>query len=258
MTNLKTPDQLRGLINRLIDSWDRDRARGVEMKSEYARANGPMIWSLTHHTTRLARTVVHLSNSGDMLVAAPLIRLCIENAMTASWLLVGQDAASALIHEGLRQRKAAIDGILNHGGHSFDAADVERAADELDEFEGLGTGEGRHIEQRFTALVGGAEVYSTYRIASSLSHAGMVLADFYLRVVQKSEDAPLGIALNPDPDAEKSAAWLGTTAAMLALAMNAFNAIDKEGRQKSQVESALRQLGVSGEIVLVNSITPAT
>jgi hypothetical protein len=257
MTTVRTADEIRGLISRLVRSWDRERGRGFNMKIEYAKAAGPMIWSLTHHTTRLSKTICDLSRTDDMLVAVPLIRLCIDNAMTAAWLAVDQQAAEALIHEGLRQRKNAVDGLVKAGAEGFDADELKKAADELDRFEPRKLAEGQHVEPRMKAIKNGQQSYSLYRIASSFSHAGMTLADSYLQAIPASADAPLGLALAPDNKLDHVEAWLGTTASMLTLAMSAYNMIDADGRQKSQVDRAAKQIGMGTKIELARATAPA-
>ena len=80
--NLPDPASIRAFMKKYIALWDRDAELPFEMMSEYVRGTGPIIWSLTNHTVELARTIVELSAADRMIIATPLIRLCVENAMT--------------------------------------------------------------------------------------------------------------------------------------------------------------------------------
>ncbi len=247
---LRNAHEIRQFIAKLLKLWDRDGEKDFSMKSEFARGNGPMIWSLTNHTVELARTVVDLSAHDRMLVAMPLIRLSIENAMTAVWLLVSPDSAGALMHEGLRQRRAAIEQVVKLGATGFDESSLAAAAAELEEFSGMKSDQGQQLQKRFEAIQGGANIYVSYRIASSLSHAGVILADAYLEETPITADAPLGIALAPDRRLDADESWLGTEASMLLTAMTACDRIDGRGGKKNQLADAARKLGVSMDFEL--------
>lgn len=247
--SFRTPAEIRAFTRKLIALWERDRERPFDMKAEYANGAGPMIWSLTNHTVRLAQAVDILATDGvSLLVAVPLIRLCIDNAMTCAWLLVSDKAAGGLVHEGMRQRKAAIEGIVQRGVAGFDDSTLAEAIKELEEFTPMKLAEAQYIQRRFLALEDGAAMYDTYRIASSLSHAGAVLADSYLRTVPETQEFPLGVALDHNDELDNEESWLGITASMLTLALTACNQIDARGRMKTQLEKASKTLGVSMEI----------
>ena len=212
--NLPDPASIRTFITKHIALWDRDAERPFEMKSEYVCGTGPIIWSLTNHTVELAQTIVELSAADRMIIATPLIRLCVENAMTAAWMLVTPDAVKATLHEGMRQRRAAIKEVLEQGLTGFDDESLLAAERDVEEFEGNKSPEGKSVEQRFKALKGGAGVYVTYRILSSLSHAGMTLGDHYLAEIPVSPDAPAGVAFDRERKLDSHQAWLGTAAAV--------------------------------------------
>lgn len=75
-----------------------------------------MIWSYAHHAVELLRLVVTLSEEDRLVLAVPQIRLLLELAMTSIWLYLNPDnAAGALIHEDLRQKKATVDEALKAG-----------------------------------------------------------------------------------------------------------------------------------------------
>lgn len=242
---------IRRFLVGLIDLWDRDCSKVFEFKSDYAVTVGPMILSLTHHAVELSKTILELSISQKMFVAIPLIRLVMDNAMTVAWLSVAPQSDGALIHESLRQRRNAVENIIKVGGEGFDESTLKEAADELERFADMKSPQGQNVEQRFKALVGGEQTYSLYRIASSLSHAGMTLADQYLVEMVKSEDAPLGIGFAPDKRVPYSEAWMGTTVSMVVLAMTVCDGISSKGQKKHQLEKARKRLGMEMRVELV-------
>ncbi|HEX7835214.1 MAG TPA: hypothetical protein VF479_07070, partial [Pseudolysinimonas sp.] len=245
--------ETRAFINGLIDLWDRDRARPFSMKREFASGTGPMIWALANHTVILARAVLLVTNSQPLIVAVPQIRLMIDGALTAAWLTVQPNALGAMMHEHARQRKTTISGIIAGGTNRMTDADLAIALSEMAQFAQYKLPSAQNMEQRFKAMAGGADLYSTYRIASMYAHASADLADIYLEEVPVSDEAPLGVALAPDNDLDKADAWLGTAGAMVVLAMSAVNVVDSDGRFKTQLEKARRKLGVEMPIKLANS-----
>jgi hypothetical protein len=151
----------------------------------------------------------------------------------------------------LRQRRRAIEHIVSLGASGFDADSIKKAADEQDEFVGFKSSEGSSLEQRFKALEGGDSMYSSYRLASALSHAGMTLADAYLIEIPKTEEHPLGISFAPDRTLEVGDAWLGTSASMLLLAMTTCDRVDESRHQKNQLAQAAAKLDLDMTATLV-------
>jgi hypothetical protein len=248
----RDPNDIREFMVGLVKLWDRDRDDAFEMKAEYALGPGVLIWSLTNHTVELSRDIISMSERGRYLTAMPLVRLSMECAITAAWSLVAPGAAGGIVHEGVRQRRAVIAEIVRNGAYGFDATSLAKAESELADVADKKMEEAKFIEKRFFAMHSGRELYTSYRVASSLSHAGMTLADSYLKDVGVSVVAPLGVAFQPDQELEPAEAWLGTAASMLVLAMKACNEIDGRGRHKTQLKKAAKKLGVSMEIRLAD------
>ena len=190
-----------------------------------------------------------------MVVAVPLIRLLLENMITAVWLYLYPDRARALVHEGLRNRVAAIREIIGHGAAGFTQETLDEWTGYLDEFGADARQEGRHFEKRCKAIVDGLGVYTTWRMASSLSHAGMSMIDFYLVEAAKSDDNPLGIALNHSATLPSHEAWLGTAACTLLGSMKAYDLISAKGRQKTQIVDGAKRMGIGLEFRPASSHT---
>ncbi|BAS11754.1 hypothetical protein AHiyo8_00570 [Arthrobacter sp. Hiyo8] len=233
--------ELRAFARKQIAHWDRIRQESFEMKAEYVEGGGPMIWSYTNHVVELMRTVLDLSAQNRMIIAVPLIRLVVENAMTSIWLYLEPSNARAVIHEGFRLRKAAVENIIETGSDSVDKSQVDEIKQVLDEFADSDLPGGRHFEQRCRQIFDGLPVYCSWRVMSSFSHAGMAMGDFYLA---ETETAP-GLAFRPDAELESHEAWLGTAVCMLLASLKACNEIDGKGSLRAQVERAAKKMGIT-------------
>lgn len=236
---------LRTFAARLITLWDKDRTKPWELKGQY-RESGILILSYTQHVVELMRTILELSKQDRMVIAVPLIRLTVENTMTGVWAYLSpSSAARAIIHEGLRLRRAAILDILEVGTEGFDEADLEKIEAEQREF----SADAAEAAAKFRALCAqiddGLGIYASWRIMSSYSHAGMQLADHYLEEVPVSEGAPDGVVFNPDAKLEHHEAWLGTAVCMLIGSMKLCNQVEVKGRSRTQIENAAKRMGIS-------------
>lgn len=244
--------ELRGFVQRFIDLWDRERERGVEIKITHTKA-GPAIWSLANHSVELTRTILLLSEQNRLVVAVPLIRLLLENMITGVWLYLSPNSAPGLVHEGLRNRVAAIREVLGYGSAGFTEETLAEWTGYLDEFGADASREGRYFEQRCKAIVDGPAVYTTWRMASSLSHAGMSMIDFYLVQSERSDDNPLGISLNHNATLPSHEAWVGTAGCTLLGCMKSYDLISAKGRLKTQIAGGAKRMGVGLEFRLVDS-----
>ncbi|BAS11828.1 hypothetical protein AHiyo8_01310 [Arthrobacter sp. Hiyo8] len=182
------------------------------------------------------RTIIDLSEADRMLHALPLIRLMVENAMTAIWLYLEPSNARAIIKEGFRQRRAAFENLVETEAEGFDRSDIDEINGILETLDI----ELPPFEQRCRQIVGGLEVYIHWRLLSTYSHAGMGLGDLYLEEIAE----PPGLAFAPDAKLQGHESWLGTALCMLLAAMKVCNLIDGKGSLKSQIEQAERKIGV--------------
>ncbi|NVM96077.1 DUF5677 domain-containing protein [Arthrobacter wenxiniae] len=236
--------EMRSYARKMIGHWDRSREKPFNMKSEFdIRGGGPFIWSFVNHAVNLMRTVIELSEKDRMLQAMPLIRLMVENAMTAIWLYLEPSNATAIIKEGFRQRRAAFENLVETEAEGFDHSDI----DEIDGILATLDINLPSFEQRCRHIVGGLQIYIHWRLLSTYSHAGMGLGDFYLEEIT---DRP-GLAFAPDAKIQGHESWLGTALCMLVAAMKVCNLIDGKGSLKSQIEQAERKIGVPMEFAKV-------
>lgn len=212
-----------------------------------------MIWSYAHHAVELLRLVVTLSEEDRLVLAVPQIRLLLELAMTSIWLYLNPDnAAGALIHEDLRQKKATVDEALK-AGHEQLRDLVARLEAEQAPFLGDASREGQYIAHRFKAIDGGSEMYPLYRVLCGDSHATARLADFYLENHDRDKAHPLGIVLNPDAKLDSHESTLGIAISMTLCALKACDLVDAKGRRKSQLAKAAKRFGITLEFRLAAS-----
>jgi hypothetical protein len=80
------------------------------------------------------RTVLALSEQNRLVIALPLIRLMVENAVTSIWLYLEPENVRAVIHEGLRLRKAALENVLETAAEGYDQSDVDEVAEEMEAY----------------------------------------------------------------------------------------------------------------------------
>jgi len=238
-------DDLRRFVGTLTEAWDRSESGGIKIRRGYALAAGPVIWSLTHHSVALARTVMVLSEQDRLVIAMPLIRLQIENMVTAIWLYLTPEGARALVHEALRNRVAAVREVVQRGAVGFTTETLEEWQGQLDKFTTDASEEGPRFERRCRSLQGGPDLYTSWRIASSLSHAGTGISDFYLVETASSKSNPLGIALNPNATLGSQEAWLGTVGSALLATLAAFERVSEGSGLTNVVANGAQRLGVT-------------
>lgn len=239
--------ETRAILAELIDLWDSHGMEAFKLRPDMDWISGLTIRALTHHTVKLSRAVLIGATAGQDVELVPLVRLSIECAMTAGWLLVA-DGGRALAHEGMRQRKAALTGI------QLISQDAQA---ELDEVDGAlahleRSNKGHVFQRRCESLVGGHQMYVTYRAASTYSHAGTGITDHYLVEVPRSEAAPVGLAMNLRADLPTAETWIALQAGLLLLAEVACDRARAKSLHKTQLARIAKRLGVAIDIRLVD------
>lgn len=229
--------ELRAFARKLIVQWDRWQMKDLHIKIEF-EVGGPILWSFANHVVNLMRTVLDLSEKDRGIIAIPLIRLMIENAMTGIWLFLEPGNTWSILTEGFQKRKAAINGVIETGGVGFDKSDVE----EIDQvLETLDSATLPPFEQRCADIEGGKVVYVAYRVLSSYCHAGMALGDFYLGETERH----IGLERIPDARLQSHEAWLGSAVSMLMISMKLCDNIDYRGGLRRQLDRASKRMGMS-------------
>lgn len=241
--------RVRACIQGLIDLWD--RGEPVEIQTEFAPA-GLVIWSLANHSVELSRSILALSSQDRLVVSVPLIRLLIENLVTSEWLYLMPNAGRALIHEGLRTKVAGMREATERGTDGFTQESLDSWMTELASFGTDASVEGRSFQARCHAVVGGDELYTTWRVASALSHAGLAMSDFYLISSEASDEYPLGVGVARSRKLPGHEYWLGVAAAALLRAIKAYDLVSLPHGLAGPLDLSARQLGVNLEVRLAD------
>lgn len=241
-----TPDvpSIRRVMETLCDLWDNAAPGTVDYRGELDAARAVAIRTHTHHAVRASRAALQLDLTTSGIELVPLVRLIMECAVTAAWLLLTPGSGHALIRDGATQRLRALNTLTKLGEDAGPStAQAEASLTQLEDAEGPRS---FAFEQRCLRLDGGDRLYLTYRVFSAESHSGMGIADFYSVATKAS---PIGVAFNPDAVSSVRAATIGIAGCMLLLAINADELARAKPTHTSQIAKAAKRLGVGVRIV---------
>lgn len=241
-----TPDltSIRREIEALCNLWDNAIPGTVDYRGELDCARAVGIRTHTHHAVRASRAVLQLDLTTTGIELVPLVRLIMECAVTAAWLLLTPRSGHALIRDGASQRLKALNTLTKLGEEPGPAKEqAEIALAELEDAEGPRS---FAFEQRCLRLDGGDSLYLTYRVFSAESHSGMGVADFYSVA---TETSPIGIVFNPTAVSSVRVPTIGMAACMLLLAINADELARAKPTHTTQIGKAAKRLGVGTRIV---------
>lgn len=223
----------------------------MDIQTEFAPA-GLVIWSLANHSVELSRSILDLSSRDRLVVSVPLIRLLIENLVTSEWLYLMPDAGRALIHEGLRTRVAGMREATERGTDGFTQESLDSWMTELASVAADASFEGRSFQARCHALVGGDALYTTWRVASALSHAGLAMSDFYVVPSEASDENPLGVGVARGRKLPGHEHWLGVAAAALLRTIKAYDLVSLPHGFAGSLDACARELGVNLDVRLAD------
>ena len=236
--------KVRQVMETLCDLWDAAPPGTVEYRGELDAARAIGIRTHAHHAVRASRAVLHLDLTTAGIELVPLVRLIMECAVTAAWLLLIPGSGHALIRDGAAQRLKALNLLTTFGEEPGPAkAQAEVAHADLEDASGPRS---FAFEQRCQRLDGGERLYLTYRAFSAESHSGMGIADFYS---VETRSSPIGIVFNPRATSSVRASTIGIAACMLLLALNADELARPKPTHTTQIKKAAKRLGVGTRIV---------
>lgn len=202
-------------LRELIELWF-DGGSSIEIPIiDQALVSGLTIRALAEHAAAVTQAVLVLYGADMTLQSVPLTRLVVECGVTAAWLSVVPNAGFAASHANAKSRRALFESSPVFAEAVADARAL------VAEFAEHKSGAGEKFEQRCLQLVGGRDIYVSYRILSQASHAGVALADYYLRNVPVSEEATQGIVFDFPARDEGPEVTLAFHTCMLVLAMTA-------------------------------------
>lgn len=217
------PLDSRAILRYLIQLWETQPLQGdVVIRPSHQEA-AVSIWALTFHAIDCARGVLTLFEAGQSIPAVPVVRLLLEDAVTAGWLSVFPDKHRALLREGVNQRTKLYRELIGKEVVGEFAAEQLAEAEALAEI--LRDAGGYVLEQRMSDLKDTDGLYTHYRLLTGQSHAGVGVVDMY---VSGDERSPVGVSLDRFGSLPAASGIIGTAASMLLLAMIAWDSIRGE------------------------------
>jgi len=232
----------RAVLRYLIALWDSQTLRGsVPIRDTHLEA-GMSVWSLTFHAVDCARGVLTLYEAGQPIPAVPIVRVMLEDAVTAGWLSVFPDKHRALLKDGINQRKKLYRDLLDRDGVQEFAAEQLAEAEALAEH--LRDAGGYVLEQRMRDLEGSDGLYTQYRLLTGQSHAGVGVVDMY---VSSDDQSPVGFSLDRFGSLPGASGIIGIAASMLLLAMIAWDCTRTERIWERELTELANRRGTTTE-----------
>jgi hypothetical protein len=247
----------RAVVAELLAIWDASsELNEVTLRGDLAHRTTPvLIRGLTAHAVDSARAVLTLYQAKQPVAALPIVRLLMEDALTAAWLLADADAWRSFISDGSRQRAVALRKILSRGGGDSQAEIAERLKESEELVDNLGGPTNHNIEQRFRVLDGGdGGLYLMYRLASSFSHASPSIIDLYTGT---DERTPLGVYYRGHAAHNTAAMWIGATAGNLLHALNVWDICQADHPDRDQLHAIADRLSLRTEFTVATSTPDA-
>jgi hypothetical protein len=229
------------VLAELLVIWDSHTRDGqVHLRTDLSHlATGVIIRGLAAHAVECARGALTLYKASQPLAALPLIRAVMEDAITAAWLLGSPDAWKSFLSNGAQKRMVLLNDIVRH---DFGGAGAAARMDEMQQLiSSLGKISDATVESRFHRVDSTGSLYTAYRVASSLTHAGPLLADLY---TMEAPGTPLGLAYREHAAFTSTNAWLATAATCLTHAMTVWDSCQTDRPDRERLEAIAERLNV--------------
>ncbi|NQX34730.1 DUF5677 domain-containing protein [Herbiconiux sp. VKM Ac-2851] len=241
----------RAVLAELTSIWrSHSSERSIEVRSDLGRPTTPvLIRGLAAHAVECGQAILVLYKNSLPLPAVPIVRTLMEDAMTAGWLLVDEDAWRSFVSEAAQKKRTALREVLEMDPDNTPAA--ERMAESQQLLDDLGMPSNNKIQQRFRALEGGERLYLMYRAASALSHAESTVVDLYTEVDPRS---PVGVVWRDHAAHTNASAWIAVAATHLLFALIAWDSCRLERPDQDRLESIATKLGVRADFVKRTSL----
>lgn len=243
----QTPD-LFAMIERLSAIWAARREEGWTTSSDYPLALGPFVYAYASQTVELAEATAVLVRAGRAHAAVALVRAAMEFALTAAWLSV-EPLTDDLLWHGARRRRATLSDI-----HELELLDVENELDaetrDLVARSGQPARQAAVFEDRCRRLVGGRQMYATYRVLSGYCHPEVFAADRW--IVEAPEGSEMPVRLLAEPRKLEDETVTGTAGSMMLQALLAAESLQAESSYLDELRGIARELGVAESIALVD------
>lgn len=108
------PERCLEVLDDIVRTW-RVGTGGPTVHTRFARQFVPVIWANTCHLVALAEGLVALHRAGLHLAAMPLVRQIIEFAMRCVWMERYRENVGAVIVEGAKKRRLALETAVSTG-----------------------------------------------------------------------------------------------------------------------------------------------
>jgi hypothetical protein len=245
--NAQTPVDYRRVLQELIDLWESELGEGtVTVRGSFEHEVVPLaVYSSVAHAIECGKGVLTLYRASLPVAAVPLIRTLIEDSITAAWLIVAPGAWQAYVSAGADERGKTIRSVMK--SRPEDVVLAERNGELTNLKAALGTPKKWNFEQRANALAGTDDVYTYYRIASALSHAGFGIADLYAKTDPRNEDKAI---LLPYPAHAAASSWIAVAAGAVLQALIAWDYARPGRPNESQLTAIAEHIGVASTIRL--------
>lgn len=240
---IKPGPEVRAEIKKMLRLWEDRSQSPITVRDGITPATATMIDAFTSHVVALTRAVLLQVDKGLTITIAPQVRLSLECAMTSAWLIVTEGGDEALALAGIKNKRTAINELLQRMD-GFDAS-LSQAESLIKDLADSESAEGRVFKIRCDAMEGGDELYSLFRLASGLAHAGILLSDHY---AEADETQPYGIIQSraaelPDPEV-----WVAIQGVMLLQCLTALNHVNTAFKRTKQLTALAKRFGVSDEV----------
>jgi hypothetical protein len=226
------------MLERLVAVWRDPESLANEVPILDASAErGMFTLGQAEHAVGLSEAVLLLVGEGMLVQTVPLVRMTLECAVTAAWLLVTPESGPAAFKQFARGR-ANLDIAMEDLADPAGRVDREKARDaekaratmkakaagkkaprKLTNIEE----EGKDFWRRCAALDGNDWAYTYYRLLSEYSHGGAALLEHYGRAVDPTPDNPLGLEYDPAREFEYVEYVLGVQATSLVMVLTAWD-----------------------------------
>ncbi|OUD90599.1 hypothetical protein CMMCAS08_11095 [Clavibacter michiganensis subsp. michiganensis] len=238
------PIAYRSIIAELLAIWEEGIKRPiVSARTDLQDPKVPvLVRGLTAHAVDCARGILTLYKASQPVAALPIVRTLMEDSSTAAWLLVSPSAWKAFISKGARDRRTALNDILQ-----LDPGDIAagaRLAEMEQLLQTLGEPSGYQVQQRMNAVLGAENMYLMYRAASALSHADSPIVDLY---TGEDASAILGVGWKSHASLSNASAWIAVAATNLLHALIAWDICQADRPDQLALENIARRLNVRSD-----------
>ncbi len=227
------------MLRYLIALWDAQPGSQVTIESERVHA-GLAVYALAAHAVDCGRGVLTLYEAGQPIPAAPVVRLMLEDAVTAGWLTVYPQNFPALVKKGVDERRKLFQDLMKRDDFREWAAPMHAASQAMLD-EDLADAGGFVLDQRMNALEGTDGLYSHYRLLTRHSHAGMGVADLYLT---NDDTSPMGVGLRSFGALPEAGGTIGIAAAMLTATLIAWDSSRLDRQWEAELTDLAERMGV--------------